>query len=29
MPMPKPGERPQFTGTFDCFKQTLAKEGKE
>jgi len=27
MPMPKPGERPQFTGTFDCFKQTLAKEG--
>ncbi|CAB1315366.1 unnamed protein product [Coregonus sp. 'balchen'] len=27
MPVPGPGESPLYRGTFDCFKQTLAKEG--
>lgn len=27
MPLPKPGERPLFTGALDCVKQTVAKEG--
>lgn len=27
MPKPKPGEIPQFTGVFDCFRKTVAKEG--
>ncbi|XP_055726114.1 mitochondrial carnitine/acylcarnitine carrier protein-like [Salvelinus fontinalis] len=27
MPVPSPGESPLYRGTFDCFKQTLAKEG--
>jgi hypothetical protein len=26
MPVPGPGESPLYRGTFDCFKQTLAKE---
>jgi len=27
MPVPKPGEKPAFTGTFDCLKKTVSKEG--
>jgi len=27
MPVPKPNQNPQFAGAFDCFKQTLQKEG--
>ncbi|XP_043203956.1 mitochondrial carnitine/acylcarnitine carrier protein-like isoform X2 [Amphibalanus amphitrite] len=27
MPNPAPGEKPLYTGTFDCAKQTVAKEG--
>ena len=27
MPTPKPGEKPQFSGTFDCFSKTLRREG--
>lgn len=26
-PIPKPGEKPLFTGALDCFKQTVSKEG--
>ncbi|XP_058808672.1 congested-like trachea protein [Phymastichus coffea] len=27
MPIPKPNEKPLYTGTFDCAKQTFTKEG--
>ncbi|XP_076447347.1 mitochondrial carnitine/acylcarnitine carrier protein-like [Babylonia areolata] len=27
MPKPKPGERPRYSGTFDCARQTIMKEG--
>ncbi|XP_049876407.1 congested-like trachea protein [Pectinophora gossypiella] len=27
MPVPKPGEAPLYTGTFDCFTKTIRKEG--
>lgn len=27
MPLPKPGETPLYSGTFDCFRKTIQKEG--
>jgi len=27
MPQPSPGEAPMFTGTFDCARATVQKEG--
>lgn len=27
MPIPKPGEQPMYSGTLDCIKKTVAKEG--
>lgn len=27
MPTPAPGAKPLYSGTYDCFKQTIAKDG--